>query len=122
MFAPGGPRFLSDASVRAMTSDQTGGVPGTHPSMRGYAGDVLIPWAIGFALQTASVPGLYADLASFRTFGHGGASGCELVCDPDSRTVIALATNTHLRTGREPWTRRLQSVLNAVFAGLSRNE
>ena len=118
MFVPGGPRFLSEASVRAMTTDHTGGVPGTHPSMKGFADDAHIPWAIGFALQTASVPGLYADLASFRTFGHGGASGCELVCDPDCRTVIALATNTHLRTGREVWTRRMQSVLNAVFASL----
>jgi CubicO group peptidase (beta-lactamase class C family) len=122
MFMPGGPRFLSDASVRAMTTDQTGGVPGTHPSMKGFAGDVKVPWAIGFALQTDRLPGLYSDLASSKTFGHGGASGCELVCDPEARTVIALTTNTHLRTGREAWTRRVQSVLNAVFASLSRPE
>ncbi len=76
MFMPGGPRFLSDATVRSMTTDQTGGVPGIHPSMKGFAADVRIPWAIGFALQTAQVPGLYADLASFQTFGHGVARGC----------------------------------------------
>jgi CubicO group peptidase (beta-lactamase class C family) len=116
MFMPGGPRFLSEPSVRAMTTDQTGGVPGSHPSMKGYATDVPVPWAIGFALQTKRTPGLYCDLASFQTFGHGGASGCVLVCDPVCGTVVALTTNTHLRTGREAWTRRLQSVLNCVFA------
>jgi CubicO group peptidase (beta-lactamase class C family) len=114
-FMPGGQRVLSDASVRVMTTDQTGGVPGTHPSMQGYALDVRIPWAIGFALQTGRVPGLYSDLSSFQTFGHGGASGCALVCDPACGVVVALTTNTHLRTGREIWTRRIQSVLNTVF-------
>jgi len=34
-FMPGGPRIHSEATVRAMTSDQTGGVPGTHPAMQG---------------------------------------------------------------------------------------
>jgi CubicO group peptidase (beta-lactamase class C family) len=116
MFMPGGPRFLSEASVRTMTTDQTAHVPGAHPSMKGYAADARIPWAVGFALQTEWLPGLYSDLASPRTFGHGGASGCELVCDPSCGLVIALTTNTHLSTGREPWTRRLQSVVNAVFA------
>ncbi len=117
MFMPGGARFLTDGSVRAMTSDQTGGVPGTHPSMQGYASDVHVPWAIGFALQTERVPGLYCDLASPHTFGHGGATGCVLVCDPECGLVVALTTNTHLRTGRDAWTRRMQSVVNCVFAG-----
>lgn len=119
MFMPRGPRFLSEASVRAMTTDQTGGVPGTHPSMAGYPTGLQVPWAIGFALQTARVPGLYSDLSSFRTFGHGGASGCELVCDPECGVVVALTTNTHLRAGRDQWTRRMQSVLNCVFAAAS---
>jgi CubicO group peptidase (beta-lactamase class C family) len=116
MFMPGGPRFLSEGAVRAMTTDQTGGVPGSHPSMKGYAADARIPWAIGFALQTERLPGLYSDLASPHTFGHGGASGCALVCDPTCGVVVSVTTNTHLREGREPWTRRMQSVVNAVFA------
>jgi CubicO group peptidase (beta-lactamase class C family) len=116
MFMPGGPRFLSEPSVRLMTTDQTGGVPGSHPSMKGYAAEAPIPWAVGFALQTERTPGLYSDLVSPRTFGHGGASGCELVCDPAAGIAVALTTNTHLRTGREQWTKRVQSVLNCVFA------
>jgi CubicO group peptidase (beta-lactamase class C family) len=115
-FMPRGPRFLSEPSVRVMTTDQTGGVPGVHPSMQGYASDVRVPWAVGFALQTAVTPGLYADLASPQTFGHGGASGCSLVCDPACGVVVALTTNTHLRTGRERWTRRVHSVMNSIFA------
>ena len=68
------------------------------------------------ALQTERVPGLYSDVSSFRTFGHGGASGCVLVCDPDIGTVVAVTTNTHLRTGREAWTRRVQQIVNSVLA------
>ena len=89
--------------------------------MKGYSADVRIPWAIGFALQTDRVPGLYSDLASFATFGHGGASGCVLVCDPACGLVIAITTNTHLAAGREPWYRRIQSILNPVFAEFTRN-
>jgi CubicO group peptidase (beta-lactamase class C family) len=118
MFMPGGERFLSEGAVRAMTTDQTGGVPGVHPSMGGYASDVQVPWGIGFALQTSRLPGLYCDLSSTRTFGHGGASGCVLVCDPDAGLVVAVTTNTHLRTGREAWTRRMQSIVNCTFAAL----
>lgn len=118
MFMPGGERFLSEGAVRAMTTDQTGGVPGAHPSMSGYATDVQVPWAIGFALQTGRLPGLYCDLSSTRTFGHGGASGCVLVCDPDAGLVVAVTTNTHLRTGRDAWTRRMQSIVNCTFAAL----
>jgi CubicO group peptidase (beta-lactamase class C family) len=118
MFMPGMPHVLSQGSIRAMTTDQTGGVTGVHPSMQGYASGVRIPWAIGFALQTRDLPGLYSDLSSPVTFGHGGASGCVLVCDPEPVTVVALTTNTHLRTGRDWWTYRIQSVVNSVFSEL----
>jgi len=116
LFTPGGSPVFSRVCVRAMTTDQTGGVPGTHPSMKGYAADVHIPWGIGFALQTRQVPSLYCDLASFRTFGHGGASGCELVIDPTLDLVVAVVSNTHLSTGRERWYMRMQSIINRAFA------
>jgi CubicO group peptidase (beta-lactamase class C family) len=120
LFAPSGPHLLSAVVIRAMTTDQTGGVPGVHPSMKGYGADVRIPWAIGFALQTEKVPSLYSDLASFRTFGHGGASGCELVIDPTLDLVVAVVSNTHLSTGRERWYMRMQSIINCVFAEFAR--
>jgi len=120
MFMPGGPRFLSDGTVHAMTVDQTGGVPGVHPSMKGYAADVHIPWGFGFAVQSAQVPCLYSDLASFETFGHGGASGCQLICDPVLGIVVAVTSNAHLRLGREAWYRRMQSIINNAFAECTR--
>ena len=67
---PGGPRFLSEASVRAMTTDQTGHASGSHPSMKGYAADRP---SVGyrFALQTERRLD-WTGPSSFRTFGHGG--------------------------------------------------
>jgi CubicO group peptidase (beta-lactamase class C family) len=115
-FAPGGPRVHRPATIRAMTRDQTGVVTGIHPSMKGYDHTASMPWGLGWALQTRWTPALLTELASFSAFGHGGASGCELVIDPEADLVVSLVSNTHLRVGREGWYMRLQSVLNAVFS------
>ncbi|MCS7055372.1 MAG: beta-lactamase family protein [Thermoflexales bacterium] len=114
-FTPGGPRIHTEATVQAMTRDQTGGVFGTHISLSGLSPDAPVPWGLGWALQTEATPGLYCDLASPRTFGHGGASGCMLMIDPQHDVVIAVLSNTHVRTGRDRWTTRLQSILNTAF-------
>lgn len=114
-FAPGGPRIHSEATVRAMTSNQTGVVTGIHPTMKGYDETASMPWGLGFALQTEWVPALLCELASFKTFGHGGASGCQVMVDPENEVVIAVLTNTHLNTGREAWYRKLQSIINVSF-------
>jgi len=63
-FAPGGPRTLSDATVRAMTSPQTAGAPGEHPLLDGFPPDAVIPWGFGFALQTEAAPAVFSELAS----------------------------------------------------------
>jgi CubicO group peptidase (beta-lactamase class C family) len=115
-FAPGGPRIHCETTVRAMTSDQTGGVPGRHPSMQGFGEGARMSWGLGWALQTAELPALFSELLSFRCFGHGGASGCQLVIDPELDLVVSIITNTHLRTGRELWYTRLQSIINAAVA------
>lgn len=118
-FAPTGPRLHSPATIRAMTTDQTGGFAGPHDEQMGLAANVTIPWGIGFALKGAWTPNGFADLASLRTYGHGGASGCQLVIDPVADAVVVLLTNTHARTGRELWYMRLQSILNSAFATLN---
>jgi CubicO group peptidase (beta-lactamase class C family) len=120
-FTPDGPRLHSEATVRAMTRLQTGDVPGEHPTVMGYGTDAHIPWGFGFALQTKQVPALFSELASFRTFGHGGASGCQLVIDPEPDVAVALLTNTHVLTGRDRWYRRLQSIINMAFASFTRH-
>ncbi len=117
-FAPGGPRLHSTATVRVMTTDQTGGRAMLQDEMMGSQPNLPVPWGIGFALKNVHQPQLFADLASFRAYGHGGASGCQLVIDPEAETVIAVLTNTHARTGRELWYARLQAILNSVFAQL----
>lgn len=116
LFAPGGPRILSEAGVRAMTTNQTGNVPGQPPLLRGYAADLHMPWAIGFALQTEQVPSLYCDLASSRSFAHGGATGCALVIDPTYNLIVAVMSNAHSALGVDRWYMRLHSIVNAAFA------
>ena len=115
-FAPGGPRVLSEATVRAMTSIQTGGAPGEHPLLDGFPADARIPWGFGFALQTEDAPAVFSELASFSTFGHPGASGCQLLVDPVENLIVVLLTNTHILTGRDTWLRRQQEIVNACFA------
>ena len=117
-FAPNGPRIHSEGSVRAMTTIQTGLVKGQHVSLTGTSQENIVPWGIGFALQTEYVPALFSELASFRTFGHGGASGCQLMVDPQDDVVVAVLTNTHARNGREPWYQRLQSMINCALANV----
>lgn len=114
-FAPGGPRIHAEITVKAMTSNQTGVVTGIHPSMKGYDTTASMPWGLGFGLQTEYTPALFCELASSRTFGHGGASGCEMIVDPDNEITVVVLTNSHLNRGRESWYRRLQSMINAAF-------
>jgi CubicO group peptidase (beta-lactamase class C family) len=117
-FMPNGPRIHSSATVSAMRTNQTGVVTGIHPSMKGYDHVAAMPWGLGWALQTKWTPALFCELSSFNTFGHGGASGCEMFIDPDHEVALAVLTNTHLRIGREAWYRRLQSTINVAFAAL----
>ena len=114
-FAPTGPRVLSNTTIAAMTRNQTGVVTGIHPSVKGYDTTAPMPWGIGWALQTEHLPALQCELAGFRTFGHGGASGCQVFVDPQTDVSVAVLTNSHLRAGREPWYRRLQSIMNVAY-------
>ena len=114
-FAPGGPRVLSEATVRAMTTDQTAGVEGTYLLLDGFPDHARYPWGFGFCLQRSSNPAVFAELASFETFGHPGASGCQIMVDPVANLLVALVSNTHILTGRDSWLRRQQEIVNACF-------
>jgi CubicO group peptidase (beta-lactamase class C family) len=117
LFAPSGRhRILSEASVAAMTRDQTGGfAPGNLP---GTTPDVPMPWGFGFHIkgQTSG----HGDLLSPQAFGHGGASGCVLQVDPVHDVAVAYVSNKHARTGRPPFTRRQVSIVNTALAALTR--
>jgi len=118
-FARGGPRIHAPATVRVMTTDQTGGVTEWQSSMFSLRPGALIPWGIGFALKSTQTLGLFTDLATPGAYGHGGASGCQLIIDPATDSAVVLLSNTHARAGRELWYIRLQSILNSVFASLA---
>jgi CubicO group peptidase (beta-lactamase class C family) len=120
LFAPGGKRRIhSGATIRAMTTDQTGGrAPGMMPGFDDPAGPPL-PWGIGFSIQVPHARAPYGDLAPVGTAGHGGASGCRLIIDLADDIVIGIVTNTHAREGRERWMQRLDVVSNGVMAALT---
>jgi CubicO group peptidase (beta-lactamase class C family) len=117
LFAPSGKhRIHSEATVQAMTRDQTGGyTPGNLPGMEL---DVPMPWGFGFHIkgQTSG----HGDLLSPQTFGHGGASGCVLQVDPVHDVAVAYVSNKHARTGRPSFTRRQMSIVNSTLAALTR--
>jgi CubicO group peptidase (beta-lactamase class C family) len=118
-FAPRGPRIHSAATVSAMQRNQTALVEtGSFPGILGYEQIGPRPWGFGWALQTAATPGVFSDLASFSSFGHGGASGCQAFIDPDNDIAVVILTNTHLRTGFEAWFNRLMALSNVVVAAL----
>ena len=119
LFAPDGPRIVSEATVRAMTVDQTGGhtpvaIPGFMES------DVPAPWGLGFMIARAGNP-FMPDLIPEGSYGHGGASGCTLWINPVDNIVVAYVSNKHALTGRPPFARRLASAVNMVTAALTRN-
>ena len=120
LFAPGGKRRVhSAATIRAMTTDQTGGrAPGMMPGFDDPAGPPR-PWGIGFSIQALHSRAPYGDLAPVGTCGHGGASGCRLIINLADDIVIGIVTNTHARTGRERWMQRLDAISNGVMAALT---
>lgn len=117
-FMPGGPRVLSEPTVWAMTHDQTAGVPGAYPVITGIGANPQHAWGIGWALQTARTPALFSELLSFDTFGHHGASGCQVMADPAQGLVVVTLTNTHLNTGIDRWYERLQAIAAATIAAI----
>jgi len=117
-FAPENKRsILSDATIRVMTSDQSGGAPGNlmEPGPIGPR-----PWGLGFAIH-GGVPTLgFGDLTTPSAFGHPGASGCTLVDDPVSEITLAFVSNRHLQTNVTRFSARLDSIVNSVWAAVTR--
>lgn len=118
LFAPAGrPRVHSDATIRAMTTDRTGGVT-QHGGQRFYPFN-SDAYGLGF-VAGPHFGGTGDDLASPASFGHDGASGCVLLVDPTYNLTIALVSNRHMLSGLERWRFRLGALLNGVLAALTR--
>jgi CubicO group peptidase (beta-lactamase class C family) len=119
LFAPGASgRILSAATVRAMTTDQTGGM--AQGRLAGIELALPQPWGLGFELNFAAGGFGLAELGSPTSFGHAGASGCTLVVDPVNNLGLAFVSNTHANLDMDRWYYRLTSVINALFAAATR--
>jgi CubicO group peptidase (beta-lactamase class C family) len=115
-FAPGGHPFLSAPAVRAMTTDQVGVTTLAEPD--DPMSEAMRPWGAGFMIKGATgFPGL----ASPGSYGHGGATGCLLWIDPAWDAVVAFVSNRHFNADPDGFNQRLERVLNAALASLTRS-
>jgi CubicO group peptidase (beta-lactamase class C family) len=118
LFAPTSPRrILSPATIRAITSDQTGGMARGH--LAGIELALPQPWGLGFELNSTVGGFGLAELGSSATFGHAGASGCTAMVDPINDIALAYVSNSHANISMDRWYFRLTSITNAVYAALS---
>jgi CubicO group peptidase (beta-lactamase class C family) len=72
--------FLNPATLAGATRDQTGGLPGGI--MAGVMEWPVCPWGLGPELRGDKTPHMAPAEASAGSFGHGGASGAFVWCDP----------------------------------------
>lgn len=117
LFAPGSTaRFLSGATIRTMTTDQTGG------EVRGRVLDVYPRcsqrWGFGFTLR-AQIGNGFEDAASAATYCMPGAAGSLVLIDPIARVTIAYASNRYIGAGLEPFLQRLSTVVGMALAALT---
>jgi CubicO group peptidase (beta-lactamase class C family) len=110
-----GYRLLGPATVRAMTTTQTAGVPVSTPT-----GEAAADYGLGFQ-KAGLAPSAYYELGpspELRTqegFGHSGGTGGQLWVEPGMDLVVVFLTN---RLG--PPVRTVARVLNAVIAAVER--
>ena len=97
----GGKRWLSPASVTAMTANQN-----TH---------LKHPWGLGWAMAHSTVWTYSGDLVSPNTFGHAGATGTVAWADPDRQLLCVVLTNRSISLDDG---RLLRLVSNAVVAAV----
>ncbi len=119
-FAPAGEeKILSAASVRTMTTDQTGGH--VYGTFAGRTSPQPVSWGIG--MMIATLGSQRPDLLSPGSFGHTGATGAALWIDPVADVTLAYTSNVHGNnpaTGRLPFQKRLVTLVNSVLAELTR--
>ncbi|HEX5501463.1 MAG TPA: serine hydrolase domain-containing protein [Thermomicrobiales bacterium] len=119
LFDPRGRRrIVAEATVRAMTTDQTGG----HADGGIVAGEPAAPqpWGLGFSVHGPGGRAGYGDLAPPGSFGHGGATGCVLLVAPADGIALAYVSNRHVLADPARFAFRLSAVVNGVLAALTR--
>jgi CubicO group peptidase (beta-lactamase class C family) len=100
-FLPASQQLFSDETVAAMTTDQTGGVPGGVESFGAIWR--VGRWGAGWEVKGEKTNHWTGTLTSPRTFCHWGQSGTLVWADPDRDLALAVFAN---RTVRQPWPMR----------------
>ena len=116
---PEGGRVLGPASVRLMTTDQTGGLPGGIADLLEWP---VCAWGLGWEVKGAKRAHWTGDLTSPATFAHPGQSGCLLWADPASGIAVAALANRDLSTGWTVAPARWARFANAIVAALTAGE
>jgi beta-lactamase class C len=114
-FLPGGPRLLAPGSVRAMTTDHAGGVPGGVQSLRTHWQQAR--WGLGWEVRADKRRHWTGDLADPNTFCHFGAAGTLLWADPTRELAVAAFASRatmHLWPFNPPRWARLANALCAA--------
>jgi len=113
LFDPYGPRRIhSAAALAAMVSDQAHAYS-LFFEPRGEPAQPIANWGIGFILKDRSAD---SGIASPESFGHEGASGCVIWCDPVQRVSLAFVSNSHLLGGMDEWTTRMEAAINVCLS------
>jgi CubicO group peptidase (beta-lactamase class C family) len=98
-----GRRWMSPATVTAMTTDQN-----TH---------LKHPWGLGWGMPRSTAWNYMGELTSPRTFGHVGATGTVAWADPERQLLCVILTNRSVSVDNG---RLLRLVSNAVVASVER--
>jgi CubicO group peptidase (beta-lactamase class C family) len=113
LFDPAGTRRIhSAAALTAMTSDQAHAYS-LFFTPRNVPVQPIANWGIGFILKDRSAD---SGIASPESFGHEGASGCVIWCDPRLRVSFAFVSNSHLRGGMDDWIARMEAAINVCLS------
>jgi CubicO group peptidase (beta-lactamase class C family) len=115
---PDGYQWLSRASVKLMTTDQTGGLPGGIEGIREWP---VCAWGLGWEVKGEKIGHWTGDLTSPATFAHPGQSGTLLWADPASGIAVALLANRDLSTGWWLAPAHWARINNAIVAGAKPN-
>jgi CubicO group peptidase (beta-lactamase class C family) len=113
LFDPfGKQRIHSATALAAMTSDQAHAYS-LFFTPRETDVRPIANWGLGFILKDRSAD---SGLASPESFGHEGASGCVIWCDPRQRVSLAFVSNSHLLGGMDEWTTRIEAAINVCLS------